>query len=68
MVIIRENLRAGLVNKQLSRDDILEEDSEIISTEAHLGVGQLTRLQTSKLAKIGAGISLKAQTATGIPA
>jgi hypothetical protein len=67
-VVIRGNLRAGLVDKRLERDDILEEDSEIFSTEAHSAVGWLTRFQTSKLAKLGAGISLRAQTATGIPA
>jgi hypothetical protein len=66
--VIRENLRAGLVDKRLSRDDILEEDSKIFFTEAHLMVGWLTTFQTSKLAKLQAGIPLKAQAATGIPA
>jgi hypothetical protein len=57
-----------LVDKRLSRDDILEEDSEIFPTKAHLAVGWLTRFQTSKLAKLSTGILLKAQTATGVPA
>jgi hypothetical protein len=56
-----------LVDKRLSIDDILEEDSEIFSTEVHTAVGWLTSFQMSKLAKLGAGISLKAQSATGIP-
>jgi hypothetical protein len=50
--VIWGNLRAGLVDKRLPRDDILEEYSKIMSIEAHLTVGWLTRLQTSKLIKL----------------
>jgi hypothetical protein len=65
-VRIRGNFWAGLVDKRLMRDDILEEDIGIFNQESHTAGPWITRFQIATLAKLGSVDSLRTQAEAGI--
>jgi hypothetical protein len=65
-VRIRGNVWAGLVNKRLMREDILEEDINIFDQDSHAAGPWMTRFQIARLAKLGAVDSLQTQADAGI--
>jgi hypothetical protein len=52
-------MRAGLLDKRLSKDEMLPEDRGIFDMESHAAGDWLSRFQVSRLAKLGAGASLR---------
>jgi hypothetical protein len=65
---IRGGMRAGLLDKCLGVDEVLDEDKPYFSTEAHSAGEWETWFQTSRMAKLGAGLLLKARSAAGLQA
>jgi hypothetical protein len=63
---IRGNMRAGLLEKRLSQEEILPEDREIFNSESHSAGHWLSHFQVSRLAKLGSGDALRARTEAGI--
>ncbi len=59
-------MRAGLVDKSLSQDEILPEDEFFFHMESHAAGDWLSRFQVSRLAKLGSGDALRARTEAGI--
>jgi hypothetical protein len=66
-VRIRGNVRAGLVDKYLMREDILMEDRLIFDQESHAPGPWMSRFQVARMAKLGTGDSLRTQADAGIP-
>jgi hypothetical protein len=61
-------MRAGLLDKCLGVDEVLEEEKLYFNTETHSAGDWELRFQTSRMAKLGAGLSLKARSAAGLQA